>query len=292
MVALVVSFDRTAENINGRCDAPPITLLNSDSSRNYDLDALGNWSDSTFTPVGGSSTVDQRNHNKLNQIIQQTITGGAQAGFLYDLNGNLMGKSDYVSLVLGANPTLYWRLGEASGGTAFDASTNGQNGVYSGTGITYGEAGALPNFTNTAVGINTGSVVSQGIFNFPQVTVAAWVKLNAVPTVTELLAGMASGIGGSMYTNDLYVSTNGAINWYMWDGAGHLLFGPGMTVGQWYYVVGTANGTTTCLYMNGVLVASASAGNAQTGVAIFPGTPGSAGVLTRFGPLGRSRDAP
>ncbi len=64
----------------------PITLPNTDAQESWNLDGLGNWRSLTFTGEGGSPTVQQRNHNRLNQITQ--------AGFTYDgvpgaSNGNM-----------------------------------------------------------------------------------------------------------------------------------------------------------------------------------------------------------
>ena len=71
-----------------------ITLPNTDQSRNYTLDGLGNWKTSVYTPVGGSATTDQRNHNYVNEITQRTLAGGSPIIFQYDgnagaSNGNL-----------------------------------------------------------------------------------------------------------------------------------------------------------------------------------------------------------
>ncbi len=71
-----------------------ITLPNTDQSRNYTLDGLGNWRATGFMPVGGSQTIDQRNHNYVNEITQQTVTGSSPVVFQYDgtngsSNGNL-----------------------------------------------------------------------------------------------------------------------------------------------------------------------------------------------------------
>jgi RHS repeat-associated protein len=72
----------------------PITLPNTDQSRNYTLDGLGNWRATGFTPVGSSAQVDQRNHNYVNEITQRTVAGGSAVAFQYDgataaSNGNL-----------------------------------------------------------------------------------------------------------------------------------------------------------------------------------------------------------
>ncbi len=83
----------TARNSGGSVTAA-IMLPNTDQSRNYNLDGLGNWKTSVYTPAGGSATTDQRNHNYVNEITQRTLAGGNPVVFQYDgatgaSNGNL-----------------------------------------------------------------------------------------------------------------------------------------------------------------------------------------------------------
>ena len=54
-------------------------LPGTNTQENWNLDGLGNWQSTGFTPVGGSQTTDQRNYNKLNEIV----------GMGYDTNGNM-----------------------------------------------------------------------------------------------------------------------------------------------------------------------------------------------------------
>ena len=61
-------------------------------------------------------------------------------------------RDAYERAVLADRPVAYWRLGEASGPTAVDATGHGHNGKYHGH-PTYGEAGALAGDRNTAVGL-------------------------------------------------------------------------------------------------------------------------------------------
>ncbi len=82
------------ESAGGGSITAPITLPNTDQSRNYNLDGLGNWKTSVYTPVGGSATTDQRNHNYVSEITQRAITGSSSVVFQYDgatgaSNGNL-----------------------------------------------------------------------------------------------------------------------------------------------------------------------------------------------------------
>jgi len=72
----------------------PITLPNTDANRTYNLDGLGNWKTSVYTPVGGSQTADQRNHNYVNEITQSVTNNLSPVTFVYDgasgaSNGNL-----------------------------------------------------------------------------------------------------------------------------------------------------------------------------------------------------------
>lgn len=96
MVALDEHFQHngTTTRSGGGSIATPITLPNTDQSRNYTLDGLGNWKTGAFTPVGGNSTTDQRNHNYVNEIIQRTVGTNPAVTFQYDgasgaSNGNL-----------------------------------------------------------------------------------------------------------------------------------------------------------------------------------------------------------
>jgi RHS repeat-associated protein len=71
-----------------------ITLPNTNTVDDWTLDGLGNWQELDYTPVGGSASTDDRNHNKLNEITQRTINGGTPITFSYDgssgtSNGNL-----------------------------------------------------------------------------------------------------------------------------------------------------------------------------------------------------------
>src|SRR5437588_11591152 len=68
--------------------------------------------------------------------------------------------SSYRDTVLADSPIAYYRLGEASGTTAVDASGNGRNATYSGAGVTYAQAGVIANDTDTSILLNgsTGTI--------------------------------------------------------------------------------------------------------------------------------------
>jgi len=51
-----------------------INVPNTDTQRTYDLDGLGNWRRTVFTPEGGSETTQVRQHNYVNQTTEMGAT--------------------------------------------------------------------------------------------------------------------------------------------------------------------------------------------------------------------------
>ncbi len=71
-----------------------IGVPNTDTQRTYDLDGLGNWRNTTFTPqTSGTPTLqtEVRQHNGLNQItrLQNPLASDPLINPTYDTNGNL-----------------------------------------------------------------------------------------------------------------------------------------------------------------------------------------------------------
>ncbi|MGC9260820.1 MAG: RHS repeat-associated core domain-containing protein [Phycisphaerae bacterium] len=90
----LLDYQRGELATGGGSVTTPIALPGTDRSRNYNLDALGNWTSTVYTPEGGSQIADQRNHNKLNQITLRSVGGTSPTYFSYDgasgaSNGNL-----------------------------------------------------------------------------------------------------------------------------------------------------------------------------------------------------------
>jgi len=83
--------------------------------------------------------------------------GGVAAGsFVRNAEGLTRRKimsAAYRDGVLAKGPVGYWRLGEADGPTAADETVSGFAGTYAGA-PTFGQAGAIANDPDTAVGLN------------------------------------------------------------------------------------------------------------------------------------------
>lgn len=72
-------------------------------------------------------------------------------------------RGSIAAAVLADSPVAYWRLGEASGTTAADASGNNHPGTLVG-GVTLGLPGALPGDPNTAMGFDGSTGVITAVF--------------------------------------------------------------------------------------------------------------------------------
>ena len=190
-----------------------------------------------------------------------TVTANSSATYTatYTPQG---GGASYSSTVLADSPLAYWRLGESSGATAADASGNGRTGSYLNT-PTLGAGGALGSDSNTAAGFNgTDEYVSvpyTAALNPAQVTVEAWAyptggqgTFRSVVTSRDYAPGNARGY-------ILYASS--ANTWQLWLGNGDwvVVYGPAIVLNQWTHLVGTYDGTTARLYVNGALAASSGA---------------------------------
>ncbi len=128
-------------NLGGGGIETPISLPNTDQSRTYDLDGLGNWRRTTFEPVGGSQTTEVRQHNALNQITKRDATP-----LTYDLNGNLLDDGTRLYTWDAFNRLANVRRksdGSLIGDYAYDATARRIRKVVSNGGL----SGAIPNGT-------------------------------------------------------------------------------------------------------------------------------------------------
>ena len=173
----------------------------------------------------------------------------------------------YADEVLADSPAAYWRLGEASGITAADASGNGRAGTYtpnsggSWTGGTLGQAGALAGDADAAALFNGSGghalLAASALGNSPaEWTLEAWVKAAAQSnrfalalgrgTATNPFIGIGSGITTTSalrinYRSDAGATQIGAEGGTAFDGAWHHL--------AYTFAAGTARG-----YVDGVEV--------------------------------------
>jgi hypothetical protein len=171
----------------------------------------------------------------------------------------------YYSEVLADNPLAYWRLGDIAGsGTAFDLSGNNRNGNYSTTGISFSQAGAFPDDTDTCVRLDgtsghvsipwsalgvTGSTATGAGYTFEMListtavglapAAAAIVAANTSISHKRFVITLTDGAGTiDVQTGDSYVVTRG--NTPINDGNWHHL------------VISIVNGAHPRIFIDGI----------------------------------------
>ncbi|HEX4793701.1 MAG TPA: LamG domain-containing protein [Humisphaera sp.] len=168
----------------------------------------------------------------------------------------------YSSTILADAPVGYWRLGESSGTVAADASGNGRDGVYH-NGPALGSAGAIAGDSDTAASFDGADdyVAIPYQFNSANASWEAWVYLTSTPANPVQIVGCEDGFGSNVADKLLYVDAAGKPNWYIYSSGAHTITGASaLTLNAWHHLVGTADGSTITLYVDGASVASASAG--------------------------------
>jgi hypothetical protein len=167
------------------------------------------------------------------------------------------GSSAYSNVVMTDGPAGYWRLGEKSGTTANDAS-GGDNGTYK-NGALLAQPSLLPgdsantsvrfDGTNDYVGIPSSAALSPAT----KVSIEAWIKPNALPTTGNFASVASKPESYSIQFNGPKLEFT-----IMQSKVRRRLQAPAgaVTTGTAYHVVGTYDGTTQRLYINGTEVAS------------------------------------
>lgn len=174
----------------------------------------------------------------------------------------------YSTLVLQRQPSGYYHLSEAVGSsTVADSSSNGYTGTLHG-GVTLGVAGALQGpgeLGNTAAQFDGSSgyiSLASGLKTdgWSNLAVSCWFSPGAsVASTTRLIANDSPATSHNGI--DIGVNTSLA-GCYCQIGNGTTFatatFSTALSIGTWYHLVATWDGTTIKLYMDGVQQATAS----------------------------------
>ena len=170
-------------------------------------------------------------------------------------------QSAYVNAVLAANPVAYWRLDEPDGTVLNDYLTV-HTGVYNG-GVTLQQSGYSTFDTNKAAAFNGSSGYAQVPYfedlNSTNFSAECWVYPtggagNYRSPLSNRDTSTPPGPQGYMFYADF------EDHWGFWMGGGPASWqgavGPTVVLNQWTHLVGTFDGTTQVLYVNGQMVAS------------------------------------
>jgi hypothetical protein len=157
-------------------------------------------------------------------------------------------------------PVALWRLGEAPGSTvAQDASGNNLSGTYE-AGVTLGQPGAVAGDTAASFGSGAAVVLpaSAALDLRSAFSVEAWVR----PTASAQNGGIfEKTVSGNVNSQYMLFLEAGVAKFRVRTAAGALLpvDGPTLATGAWTHLVGTFDGSTLRLYVNGALYAQAAA---------------------------------
>lgn len=170
-------------------------------------------------------------------------------------------KIYYPDVVKADNPLRYYRLDEASGTVAHDASSTLQNATYTASGVTYGTTGLLTGDTDTGVTLNgTTGYITVPTSGLPSGN-APWSMDVVVKTPASFAATMeitTFGVSGATRGEPqlLIGPTGSAIaGTFSGDTTGFAL-----STSTIYHLAATWDGTTLTLYVNGSAVRTATPG--------------------------------
>ena len=172
----------------------------------------------------------------------------------------------YGAAVDQAGPDLYWRVGEASGTTAADASINASAGTYR-AGVTFGAPGAVGGTTDTAVTFDgsSGSLSSNAQFGNPT-TYSEELWFSTTTTNGGKLIGFGDNQTAlsSNYDRHVYLENNGRLTFGVWAGQQTKITSPlAYNDGKWHHMVATQSSAGMVLYVDGAVVGTNPLTSAQ-----------------------------
>ncbi len=225
-------------------------------------DSLGSW------PSAGSSGYADANISDV-AIFDRALTrrdvdshwvASGRTSALQPAPADAYGKSVY-----NLDPTLYWRLGEASGTTAADAGSNGNTGTYRNS-VTRGQSGALNGVNNTAISVQgNGFVSSDASFVNPTTyAVEAWFKTTSTTGGKIVGFGNARTGNSSSYDRHVYMTGDGILHFGVYTGQEVTLdSAAALNDGKWHHVVAQQTADGMKLYIDGSLTAQNQEAAAQ-----------------------------
>jgi Concanavalin A-like lectin/glucanases superfamily/Fibronectin type III domain len=230
-----------------------------------------------FPQVGSTLRTPQSFPGSANSAVVTGLSGGVTYTFTV-VSSNSVGNSPpsaasnavtvtgtsypYSGTILGDGAAAYWRLGEAFGTSATDASGSGNAGTYTG-GFTQGQPGGVLGDPDPACALD-GATGFVAVPNAPALrqtgalTLEAWVKFASTSGIQIIVnKGDGQTASGSAYEIAWIPGTGLGFQTFIGNSRSDadLNFTP--TIGQWYDLVGTRSATgQLSFYVNGSLVAT------------------------------------
>jgi RHS repeat-associated protein len=153
-----------------------------------------------------------------------------------------------------ANRVGQWNLDEGSGSSVVDASGNGHTGTVTGATWTTGISGAALRFASNSDRVAIPD--HAGLDDLSTATVLAWVKSDTTTNPSQFYTILAKGDD----TYRLVVRDTGTFEFHLNTDAGLFRLDSGVMFNatDWFFVVGTYDGATCKIYINGQEKASQS----------------------------------
>jgi YD repeat-containing protein len=148
-----------------------------------------------------------------------------------------------------------WHLGNGTSLSLFDSTSNANNASNSGATATAGQIGEAAQFNGSNQSISIGALGTES--HTSMLTMSAWAKTNSTSGFLEIFS--QKGTGTAFVPN---IFTNGpkfvAEAFQTGGGGDDATDAASFNTGQWYYVLGTFDGSNVNLYVNGVKKATAA----------------------------------
>lgn len=187
----------------------------------------------------------------MKNTYKKAIYGVASAlaiGTIMAMNSPVLAASDLIG---------YWNFDESSGATATDNSPNGNNGTFTGAGVTHSTL--LP---PTSCFVNTHSVKFDGGGDYVQIpdnssmdpasdiSISFWMNPDTVTNGFQHIVfkqgPVVTSYGVWLNGDHIYMEDND-------NSVRGLNSNAAVTAGAWHYITVTYDGTTQSLYIDGVL---------------------------------------
>lgn len=184
------------------------------------------------------------------------------------------GNASYASVVLADKPVAFYLLNETAGIVAHDASGHGNTGTLQG-GVTLNQGGAFNGAAAMAFDGSTGYIQANATdlpaMASPQ-SREIWAYAKSFSLENDLLDVLGSNIGTQFQV------TEGSLR--VSDYGGGIVIetsSSAVSLNRWYHLAWTFDGTTSSLYINGILnTTSTSLPPSGTPTSVFIGSYGSA----------------
>ncbi len=211
------------------------------------------------------------NSNSSAPAISATTLAVFEKLGIVDTAGQGTTSTTYAATILGDGPIAYYRLGELSGTTADDFSGHGYQGTLHG-GVTLNQSPLLSNGdTDRSMSFNG----STGYISLPTALIPTgsghawslecWCRVTSLPSNTwnsmVNMGAVSNGTLAGIYINN----TSGTVKFAIGVGGTNSFSSGTVATNTTYHVVGTYDGTSIRLYVNGSLVGGPLAATVNLG---------------------------